>query len=418
MKLAIFEPLQESQNSIEVDKYKILKNSYENDQSFDCSFFPISIPKSFSDNKNQLFEHYIFLPLKDWCFDWLKILLKSIPHHSSLIFHLDGYFIFHAQKWSDLIPLLKGRKVKFVVTSTSHQELVKSLVGDNNEVSLMPVVPSHSFVLNDSDKILSFREKLSISCDEFVFLYHGPLTRQSNLLELTRLIIKLRSQLHLKIHLWVYGQFDDLAMPLIGKTQLNFEFYQQWKMMVDSFEAGDYIRYLGEQEDVDECAVISSSDWGIFATAIDSEDFNFFAHKLMAQGLPLILSQWGPHFDYKHSDFIKKIPLLTDSPFHQVDFNSLAKLLISLVQTKDKRSVSQRNTFIHNNRSNERFDNESELRGSLLRNNNIFSGFSELFLKVEESFEQNPYAPFVDIASFGAYNSIFKTIYEPYIRNN
>lgn len=414
MKLAIFEPDQRTLSSLDQEKYKILKDIYLNDKSSTNSTFTLTATQQ---DLIEIHDQYIFLPLKLTSFVLVEKILKTIPTKSSIIFHLDGEFVFQCKEWMSLLKTLKGRNIKFVTSSMSHQKLVQSLLGDNNKVFHLPV-SIQPLIETNSEIIRKFRTDLNVLEEDFVFLYNGPITRQSNILELTRMIIKLRSQLHLKIHLWIYGEFDDIAMPLIGKTQLNFEYYQQWKMMVDTFEAHDYIKYLGEAEELDEKGIIAASDWGIYPTAIDSQDFNFSALKFLSHGLPTILSDWGSHFEFISHDYIKRVSLVNDSPFHQVDINDCAKTIIKIVQNNDKKTKSQRDSLTQDILAKFSSDQNLQVIGQIFSARESFLGFSDLFLKAEKAFEFNPYAPFVDVSSFGSYNSNFKIIYESYINNS
>lgn len=417
LKLAIFEPDQRTLDSLDSEKYDFYKELYQSDESFKCTSFLLNADKS---EFKEIFDQYIFLPIKTSSFKSVKAYLKNIPLKASIIFHLDGQFIFQTKFWKDLSFDIKNRNVKFVVASKSHQKLVQTMLVNINEVFHLPLSLTKKLSLSafENDKIETFRNELGVNSDEIVFLYHGPITRQSNLLELTRLVIKLRTLLNLKIHLWVYGRFDDIAVPLLGKTQLNYEYFQQWQMIVDSLDAQSFVRYFGEQEDVNEKLVIDSSDWGVFPTSIDSEDFNFSALKLLSMGLPLVLSEWGSHFEFNFPDYLKHVSLVKDSPFHQVNLNNCAKILISLVQENNKLSQDQRTSLKQDVIAQyDKLASRDQLSAIFNANFN-FTQFSEDFIKVEKSFDQNPYAPFVDVSTFGSYNLQFKTIYESYYSNH
>ncbi len=421
MNLAVFLPDIQTMPYFEKQKYEALKSVYSSLTQDEIHFYDIpenpsgaSLAKLLVELEQKKISKIIFLPFRDYAFVFVQELLTLLPQDFGFIFHLDGNFIFDSIAWSDLEKYLKHKSVKFICASKSQQALVQRFMESSSKVELLQPYLNLADTEVCQAKIEKLRLSHGVESDELVFLCSGPMQRQRYTLELSKVFLKLTEQLNIKVHLWLLGEFDDTGIPLVGKTQLPFEYYQQWTDLKLLFHNNKRVKLFDPDGLNDISLYFQASDIAVNLSTADNEDFNYQALYSSLNGLPLILSSWGSHFEFAQMSSTNFISLNSTSPFHSPNMNLCAKEIMKISLQTKRLTPDQRIKL--KNLAMKYFSVDASIKQleSILNSKDVFEKFNPLFDKVCRSFARNPYAPFVDASSFGAYNPLYKNVYEPY----
>lgn len=333
---------------------------------------------------------------------------------TALVFHCYGDFSIDARQWDRLSTIFKKRSVRFFAASTRQLKFLQTLMQDPSIVSYLPFLPDVKTFRYQPGLGEKLRKERGINDDEWVFLYSGRLSRQKHILELTSVFDRFISQLYPKAQLWLAGEFDDLGIPYIGRTELAFEHYQHWHALRESSSAKDRIHYLGNLSASELASYAQAADCGVFASTHNDEDFGLAPLELLMCGTPCFLTDWGGYADFVEPLHTRTISIDMKNFLLAPDMGHLTKQLFVLTATTKRPSHHQREecaSYYHS-----KF-NQRELCKLLkhgLKKPAAFSGFSQNMERLVAALERNPYAPFVDVTSFGGYNKEFEELYAPY----
>ncbi len=420
MKIAVFSPKFSELGTFNSQKFLILKSQYDQ-LGHEVSYFDYPdfsceeiLQELVSKMTSSGFDKIAFMPFKDSSFVFVREFISRLKLSVSIVFHLDGNFIFHSLKWSKLEPTLKDRTIELVCSSESQRKLIQRFLPSNYTVELLSPSLSAKPILYDAKTIEELRSKYCVSEDDVIFICTGSMERQKYILELSKVFFKLSEQLNIKAHLWLVGEFNDTGIPLAGRSQLPFEYYQQWTNLESVFGENLKLRFFDSPTDQNLDLYYQCSDFYLNLSTIDNDDFNYDVLEAYRNGLDLILSSWGSHLDFNVVDSTKQVPLNLDAPFLHPNMNAFAKLFITSSLHSKRLSKDRRLERIGKSLEHFSIDKSLKQLASILASRKVFPGFNDELDKVCDSFEKNPYAPFVDIASLGAYNQTYKNIYASY----
>ena len=351
-------------------------------------------------------SHVIFLTKSAATFKIVEQ-LALLNFKGSFIFHLDGQFIFDAKEWS----LLGKIKCHFVCRSKKHLKFIQSFLQNKNQATLLSPVTEVASLKTTKREL---RAKLNIGDDELVFLFVGNLARQQHVIELTSLMLKFCAQISPKINLWLSGQFKDEGIALVGKTELEFEHYQSWLKLCHDSPHGHKISYLGDLDLPALQEVYAQADWGIFLGSDPAQDINPYALEALSHGLPCVLSNWGGHSDLDHEEYVRNLAVEVKGFHLSPDLKRLTKDLFLMLNQGAKASSTNRTNC--SKYYQEKFSSNFSTGDleKILSKTDSFAGFTEQMDTLAAAFERNPYAPFVDVTSYGGYNQEFEEIYASY----
>ncbi len=333
--------------------------------------------------------------------------LELLNFTGSFVFHLDGQFIFDAKEWS----LLGKVNCHFVCRSSKHLKFIQSFLENKDQASLLvPVTEAVSLKTPKGE----LRKELNIGEDELVFLFVGDLSRQQHVIELTSLMLKFCAQISPKINLWLCGQFKDEGIALVGKTELEFEHYQSWLKLCHDSPHGHKVSYLGDLDLAELQEVYAEADWGIYLGSDPAQDINPYALEALCHGLPCVLSNWGGHSDLNHDEFVRNLAVEVKGFHLSPDLKRLTKDLFLMLNKGAKVDSAFRASC--SKYYQEKFPSHfsSSNLEMILSKTERFAGFAQQMDRLTAAFERNPYAPFVDVTSYGGYNQEFEEIYASY----
>lgn len=331
-----------------------------------------------------------------------------------LVFHAYGDFAVDARQWLRLDECFKTRPVRIFAASTRQQKFLQNLVSDPSSVSLLPFLPDTETFKFQEGVGQQLRLERKVADDEWIFFYSGRLSRQKHILELTSVFDRFISQIFPKAQLWLAGEFDDLGIPYIGRSELPFEHYQHWLALKKQSKASDRIHYLGKLAPSELTRYAQAADWGIFASTHNDEDFGLAPLELLLAGTPCFLTDWGGYADFLGPGHTRTIPVDIKNFMLTPDMPRMTKELFVLTSTRKREEASARRArsdHYHGIFSQQKMAQELELGLNFKTN---FAGFSENMERLVAAITRNPYAPFVDVASFGGYNKEFEDLYAPY----
>lgn len=420
MKLALFLPDGNCLNEVEKKRFSSLVGAYESQVSLKLTKF--TFPEELSLNQiDELaktvnkggFDALVFISSKPHPAAFLRR-FTDLGFRNDLIFHVDGNFTQDVLAWESLTAVLKMNKVKFITISQRHLLFVQSLFQNEKNVSYIPPSLDSSVVNNNYEPGELLRKQRGIKNNEWIFLYNGDLSRQKHIIELTSIFGRFISEINPNAQLWLNGKFDDQGIPYVGKSELSFEHFQQWQQVKNESAASDKIHYLGNLSGNELKPFLMAADWGVFPSTCNNEDFDFAALEALFSGLPCLLSDWGGNADLAHIKDTRLVPVKMENFHLSPDFTRLTKEIF-LITTATKRPTVQEKT-----QRAQRIEKEFSLAKSSeqllveLKLLSPFEGFTANMQKIARAYKRNAYAPFVDVSSFGGYNSEFEELYAPY----
>lgn len=335
-----------------------------------------------------------------------------------LVFHAYGDFAIDARQWARLESCFKTRSVRIYAASTRQQKFISNLVRDSACVELLPFLPDDKNFVFKAGVGDELRKERGISDDEWVFFYSGRLSRQKHILELTSVFDRFISQIYPKAQLWLAGEFDDLGIPYIGRSELPFEHYQQWKSLVNASPAKNRIHYLGNLPSRELARYAQAADYGVFASTHNDEDFGMAPLEVLFSGTPCFLTDWGGYADFFSAGHTRTIPVDLRNFMLTPDLPRLTKELFVLTSTSQRDDHAKR--AARSKHYHQLFSRDAlaqKLQTSLVAKK-TFAGFSESMKTLVSALNRNPYAPFVGVSSFGGYNTEFEELYASYFGRN
>tara|TARA_R110000868_G_scaffold180754_1_gene421410 strand:+ start:7111 stop:8331 length:1221 start_codon:yes stop_codon:yes gene_type:complete len=354
----------------------------------------------------QDFERVIFLSTSSIVFNYIDLLVQ-LGYCGSFIFHVDENFVASSKQWIKLSDL----DCHFVCSSNRQLEFVRSFLSEPAQASLLSPVVKKNIELVAASKL---RKKMNIADDELVLLYHGDLSRQQHIIELTSLVLKFCAQISPKVNLWLCGQFKDVGIPLVGKTELEYEHYQSWLQLCRESPYGHKVVHLGEVESDQLADLYAGADWGVFLGSDPAVDFDHAALCALSHGLPCVLSDWAGHSDLVFDGFVRTLPVKV-SGFHlSPDLKRFTKDLFLMLNKSSRSSSDVKSSCAKHYQTSFSSANASVQLKKILNIKKPFKGFNLRMEQLAAAFERNPYAPFVDVTSYGGYNQEFEDIYASY----
>mgnify|MGYP003640130740 CR=1 FL=1 len=412
MKLALLHAELSSSSRLESLQISQLIEGYQslNHPSQTFSLAPdvdyLNIRKICSSLVDQKVDRIIFLTKSAATFKIIEQ-MSLIGFTGSFVFHLDGQFIFDAKEWGHLAKI----NCHFVCRSKRSLELVKSFLKNKKQASLLGPVTEVVSLEKDNQKI---REKLKIANDELVFLFVGNISRQQHVIELTSLMLKFCAQISPKVNLWLCGQFKDEGIPLVGKTELEFEHYQSWLKLCHDSPHGHKIAYLGDLDLPELQEVYAQADWGMFVGSDPAQDLDAHALEALSHGLPCVLSNWGGHSDLMHEKYVRSLAVEVKGFHLSPDLKRLTKDLFLMLNQNVRPDDATRAACSKYYQDKFGTSFSPKVLEQILSQCDPFSGFNQQMITLAAAFERNPYAPFVDVTSYGGYNQEFEEIYASY----
>lgn len=345
-----------------------------------------------------------------------QVLLGQKPE---LHFHIYGDFTLHAASWHKLGPLLSDFFVKFYVASHRQKLFIQQfLTPPFDHISIAPFPVDKKTFYFDPHLREEERKKHNLKDHEKIFLYTGRISLQKNILELIRTFTQYSQYESAPHKLFIAGNFDDLALPYIGKKSYPGGYFSQVQDLLEKDSYKDIkknIIFAGQLSHDELNSYYNMADYFISLSTHNDEDYGMSPAEAANTGLPLILTDWGGYTSFKNysSDNTFLIPTIFSPQRGHVPCPQKAlKILLDVTSNK---------VLSHKNREDfsqevQKFISVEAITAKLNQENKSsaihFSSFNKDLAKISNLFTINEGQPFK--GSHGGYNTLYEKIYTSY----
>ncbi len=348
-------------------------------------------------------------------FDYL-VPLYTNQEKPKIIFHIFGDFSLHFTNWYELEKNLLKFPLEFVVASDRQKILMDKMLSSSTSTVCPFPVDSNEFYYDEN---LRKQQRLSwnIKEQDKVYIYTGRLTRQKRTKTLLESFAEVFHE-NSDAHLFLYGDPDHIGDPFVGVHEIEGEYFRYLYSYFDHLpqKLKSRIHFMGAVPNKELLSVYCGADYLIVPSVHNDEDFVMSIAEAQLTGLPAILSDWGGHASFQHENLreaTRFIPVKIGTKSKLLAKNSLKKHLKDSFNEPFKQS---REKLAHLATAKFGIERCSRvIMDTLISENNIFTGFSELLKKI--SYEENTRR---DIPLFvnkkGKLRKIYKEIYSAYTR--
>ena len=238
-------------------------------------------------------EHYPS-PVK-----FINFLSQSKIKDIKLIYHVYGDLTLQLREWIE--DLQKNQiYVHFVCASKAQKSLTSKLFKDI-PISIMPFPINQDVFFFDYSEREEMRKELNVKDNEKLFCYTGRISTQKNIRSLINTFGFSKNS-----KLIICGNYDNLARPFIGQSQLKgSEYFSLKKQLANNPQ----IAMLGNLTHNELRKVYNASDCYINLSTHNDEDYGMSVAEAISCDLPLILTKWGGFKDFHqysrdHTEYI------------------------------------------------------------------------------------------------------------------
>lgn len=216
-----------------------------------------------------------------------------------LTFHVYGDFTLLSPEWAQVVPLLEGFRVRFIVASRAHSELVGNLVGPHTDREICPLASDEStFRFTGANH---FRRRWKIPPAAPVAIYTGRLSLEKKpdlILQVARQLDEFKTGADLR--LVICGKFDDVGEQF-GAPDRQENFRDKWRKALTRLPMDLRSRVImtGSLRPKNLAEALSASHVFISLSTHHDEDFGLSPAESLMVGTPCVLSDWGGFRDFQ-----------------------------------------------------------------------------------------------------------------------
>ncbi len=252
-------------------------------------------------------EKIIFIDHQPHPVNLLTLLLPRLKQGTHLVFHAYGDFLLpYPEHWVTLGEPLQNFQLTFLHASDRQRDYFQQFIKQPSISFICPFpVSSSEFFCNKNERE-TYRSKLGLNENDFVWLYAGRLSSQKNIIKLVESFAQFKKLTGSSDKLFLAGQFDSIGTPFLEIPHKDHEYFYHFNqalMGLDKKIQKD-IRHLGLYYGHELNGIYNSADAFISLGTYNDEDFGMAAAEALATGLPCLLSDWGGY-----SSFVKYAPL-------------------------------------------------------------------------------------------------------------
>ena len=248
-----------------------------------------------------------------------------------LTFHVYGDFTLLSPEWAQLLPLLSGFRVRFVVASRAHFGLVGRLIGKEAERKICPLASDES-IFNFA-RANHFRRKLKIPLTASVLIYTGRLSLEKNpdlILFVAKRLAAMKTDADWR--LIICGDFDNVGEQFGGAVAQK-SFRKKWQDTLSELPQDVRTRIImtGSLNPKNLVEALRASDLFISLSTHHDEDFGLSPAESLMAGTPCLLSDWGGFRDFqrlktKGHRFCRLVPVRLGAKGPEMDLNVAAQI--------------------------------------------------------------------------------------------
>ena len=335
----------------------------------------------------------------------------------SLYVHVYGDFSLNYKTWSNCQFLSKW-KVHWICASDRQVDYLKQLVIDQNSVSLCPFPVNETEFFFDKNLRNLQRKAWNRTEEDKILIYTGRLSQQKKIHTLIK-FFSIQKQRNPHLHLYLYGEFDDLGDPFAGKWSKDGQYFSKILRLLKTLpmETQDSIHWMGGVPNKELKNAYNGADLLISLSVHHDEDYGMSIAEGLSCGLPALLTDWGGFSSFaRHEikEWVKLIKVSLGVKGRKISLKELSNLGELLIDTMDfapktKISTTSLTYFsLESCASKLKKIHEFPIRS--------FDGFTLLFHEVVDAQNFSP-IPFIDIRK-NKITQLYSKVYGPYVRKN
>jgi glycosyltransferase involved in cell wall biosynthesis len=371
--------------------------------------------------------------VKDWGAEKI-VFLDHYPHPTSMLsyvqneyefetkkpffyFHIYGDFSLYYKTWTNC-PFLSKWNVHWICASERQVDYLKQLVVDPNSVSLCPFpVDQAEFFIDKNLRNLQ-RKAWNRSEDDKILIYTGRLSQQKKIHTLIK-FFSFQKQKNPHLHLYLYGEFDNLGDPFVGKGSTEGQYFSKIIRLLKSLpqETQSSIHWMGGVPNKELKNAYNGADLLISLSVHHDEDYGMSIAEGLSCGLPAILTDWGGFSSFARleiKEWVKLIKVNLGIKGRKIslkELNHLGELALDTMDFAPKNKISTTSLLYFSLESC-----ASKLEKIHERPLKSFGGFTLLFHELVDSYNFTQ-VPFIDFKR-NKITKIYSKVYGPYVRKN
>jgi glycosyltransferase involved in cell wall biosynthesis len=229
------------------------------------------------------------------------------------VFHTYGDFLLpFPEYWVTLSEALQNFKVTFLNASHRQAKYFQQFINQTsiNLICPFPVNPSEFFYSKEERK--TYRSKLGLCEEDFVWLYAGRLSYQKNIIKLIKNFALYKKHTGSSDKLFLAGAFDSVGVPYLEILQQEHEYFYSYNQALLGLD--EHIRkdicHLGVYYGHELNGVYNSADAFISLSTYNDEDFGMAVAEALSTGLPCLLTDWAGYSSFAKYAPVNRVKLL------------------------------------------------------------------------------------------------------------
>ncbi len=336
-----------------------------------------------------------------------------------IIFHVFGDFTLNYLSWSKLAVLLQDFEVKFLVASDRQKKLIDLFLRPpmTSEVCPFPVNRMEFSFFQDLRS--PQRSEWNLSDSDIALVFTGRLSRQKRIHSLMTVFAETVEETKAKnVHLYLYGNPDQIADPFVGKWESEGEYFRKIYKIYENFPANvkARIHFMGAVPNSELKSVYHGADYLMNLSVHNDEDFGMSVAEAQCCGLPSVLTDWGGLAGFERTEMpqaTRFIPVRIGIRSKVISRRAVKAEIIKILNEKDSLDRKKLSLLAEADLS---IDAVSKKLTSIYHGPwHKFKNFNDFF---EQTVLKTSFSPIPFLTDSRKLNSLYREIYSSYVRND